>query len=126
MPSASKMRRKNGQEKEENKLYTILKNHEFIQSKKPGEYAGHRRYKIFGLPDGTCCGGRMMKRENRVWFHTLEDAVNEGYRPCNLCKPMDEQDWKRVKHLVPDCRTLAEFYRKDTGGHRWLYQGRQK
>ena len=103
-------------------FYALLREGKEILRKRPGQYAGNRRYKIFGLPDGTCCGGKQMKPENRVWFANLEDAVNEGYRPCNLCKPMDEEDWERVKNLVPDCRTLQEFYRKDTGNHRWLHE----
>lgn len=53
-----------------------------------------------------------MKKENRVFFHTLEDAVREGYRPCNNCKPIDEEEFGKIRHLVP-YKTLYEFYHRD-------------
>lgn len=92
------------------KLYTILREGELIQSPWPGKYAGYRRGKIFGRLD--CKTGMRMKKENRVFFHSLEDAVLEGYRPCMNCRPMDEDDFKAVKHLLP-YKTLEEFYRRD-------------
>ena len=52
-----------------------------------------------------------MKKENRVFFHTLEDAVMEGYRPCMNCKPIDEEDFESIKHLI-DEKTLEEFYHR--------------
>lgn len=91
------------------KLYRILKKGEVIRSETPGEYAGWGPGKIFGRLD--CKSGMRMKKENRVFFHTLEDAVTEGYRPCQKCRPIDEEDFDRIRHLVPQCRTLEEFYR---------------
>ncbi len=93
------------------KLYTILKDGEFTKSEIPGEYAGHKGYKIFGMLE--CKGGMRMKKENRVFFHSLEDAVLEGYRPCKNCKPIDEEDFERVNHLTPH-KTLEEFYNRDS------------
>jgi methylphosphotriester-DNA--protein-cysteine methyltransferase len=92
------------------KLYTILKDGGFIRSRIPGQYAGWKQGKIFGRLD--CKSGRRMKKENRVFFHSLEDAVKEGYRPCKNCKPIDEQDFETIKHLVP-YNTLEEFYDRD-------------
>jgi hypothetical protein len=91
------------------KRYRILKNGEFIRSAIPGEYAGWGPGKIFGRLD--CKSGMRMKKENRVFFHTLEDAVNEGYRPCQKCKPIDDEDFQRIKYLVPKCKSLDEFYK---------------
>jgi len=54
-----------------------------------------------------------MKKENRVFFHALEDAVSQGYRPCMNCRPIDEEDFERIRHLVPQYRTVEEFYRRD-------------
>ena len=93
------------------KGYTILKNGEFIQSPIPGEYAGWRPRKIFGRLD--CKSGMRMEKENRVFFHRLEDAINEGYRPCKKCKPIDEEDFLRIQYLVPTYRNVAEFYKRD-------------
>ncbi|MBU2638501.1 MAG: methyltransferase domain-containing protein [Nanoarchaeota archaeon] len=94
------------------KLYSILKGGRAIQSPMPGEYAGNSPRKIFGRLDcGT--GKRLMKPENRVFFHTLEDAVTQGYRPCNNCKPINEQDFEKIRDLIPE-QTLEEFYKRRT------------
>ncbi len=68
------------------KYYTLLRNGEFIKSTTPGKYAGYKKDKIFGKLD--CKSGMRMKKENRVFFATWEDAINEGYRPCKNCKPI--------------------------------------
>ncbi len=94
-------------------LYKILKDNETIESPVPGEYAGYRRGKIFGRLD--CKSGMQMKKENRVFFHTIKGAVEQGYRPCKKCRPMDEDDFEQVRHLVSECATLEEFYNRDSG-----------
>ena len=93
------------------KLYNILKDGEFIQSKTPGKFAGWGPGKIFGKLD--CKSGMRMKKKNRVFFHTLKDAVNEGYRPCKKCKPIDEKDFEQVRKLVPQYANVDEFYNRD-------------
>lgn len=92
------------------KLYKILKDGETIESDIPGTLAGYRPRKIFGRLD--CKSGMRMRKENRVFFHTLEDAVRQGYRPCNNCKPIDEGDFEKIRHMVP-YKTLYEFYHRD-------------
>ena len=69
------------------KIYKILKASETVESTIPGMYAGWKPGKIFGRLD--CESGKRMKKENRVFFHSLEDTINEGYRPCKNCKPLD-------------------------------------
>lgn len=91
------------------KLYKILKEGEIIESPIPGEYAGYKKGKIFGRLD--CKSGMRMKKENMVFFHTLEDAVMEGYRPCMNCRPTDKEDFERIKHLISE-KTLEEFYHR--------------
>ncbi|HII15800.1 MAG TPA: metal-binding protein [Nanoarchaeota archaeon] len=91
------------------KLYKVLKNGEIMESPVPGQYAGYKRGKIFGRLG--CKSGMRMKKENRVFFHTLEDAVREGYHPCMNCRPIDEKDFENIKHLVPE-KTLEEFYHR--------------
>jgi len=88
-------------------IYKILENGQIVLSDVPGKYAGHKKYKIFGRLD--CKSGMKMKKENRVFFHTLEDAVLHGYRPCRNCNPMDEEEFKRIRESVP-YKTLNEFY----------------
>jgi len=92
------------------KQYTILKEGEFIPSEIPGEYAGWASGKIFGRLD--CKSGMRMKKENRVFFHSLEDAVSEGYRPCKKCQPIDEEEFEEIRHLVL-YETMREFYNRD-------------
>ena len=95
--------------------YRILVNGEFIVSSKPGIYAGWNGGKssrrIFGSLD--CKSGMRMKKENRVFFHTLEDAVTQGYRPCKNCNPIDEDVFDRIKDLVSQYKTLDDFYNRD-------------
>jgi len=90
--------------------YRILKEGKIIQSDIPGKYAGHRGLKIFGRLD--CHSGKRMKRENRVFFHTMEDAIIQGYRPCKNCRPMNEEDFVNCRNLISD-RNLESFYNRD-------------
>jgi hypothetical protein len=70
------------------KKYKILKDGKIIESSVPGKYAGYKKDKIFGRL--VCKSGMRMKKENRVFFLTWEDAINEGYRPCKNCKPVPD------------------------------------
>ena len=93
-----------------NETYAILKQGEVIKSEIPGEYVGWAPRKIFGRLD--CRSGMRMNSENRVFFHSLEDAVNEGYRPCKKCHPIDEKDFERIKNLV-SYGSVEEWYDRD-------------
>jgi methylphosphotriester-DNA--protein-cysteine methyltransferase len=66
-------------------MYKVIKNNQIVNSDVPGLYAGWRSGKIFGRLD--CKSGLRMKKENRVFFLTYQDAVDSGYRPCKNCKP---------------------------------------
>ena len=66
-------------------VYRTLKNGQITESDVQGRFAGWKPGKIFGRLD--CRSGLRMKRENRVFFLTWQDAINEGYRPCKKCKP---------------------------------------
>ena len=65
--------------------YKVLKDGKIIESGFPGRYAGYSVGRIFGRLD--CQSGMRMKKENRVFFLTWEDAILQGYRPCQNCKP---------------------------------------
>lgn len=67
------------------KRYKVLKDGKIVESAVPGTFAGWKRGKIFGRLD--CRSGKRMKKENRVFLLTWEDAVAAGYRPCMVCKP---------------------------------------
>lgn len=44
---------------------------------------GNRKLKIYGKLN--CRSGKRMKRENHVFFHSKEDALQKGFRPCGHC-----------------------------------------
>ena len=69
-----------------------IKDGETSESEVPGNYAGWRPRKIFGRLD--CKSGMRMKRENRVFFLSWDDAVAAGYRPCKNCKPTPEDTYE--------------------------------
>lgn len=53
---------------------------------------GNRKLKIYGLLN--CASGKRMKRENRVFFTGLNEAINKGYRPCGNCLRAEYKEWK--------------------------------
>jgi len=46
-------------------------------------FGGNKQLKIYGTL--SCKSGKRMKKENRVFFISKEEAINEGYRPCGHC-----------------------------------------
>ena len=93
------------------KKYKILKNNKIIESTVSGTFAGYKKGKIFGRLD--CKSGMRMKKENRVFFHNLEDAVKQGYRPCNNCRPIHLPEFEKIKRLIPyqNINNIKDFYR---------------
>lgn len=75
------------------KKYEIFKNGQIIESDIPGKFAGIKTTMIFGRLD--CKSGMRAKKENRVFFLAWEDAIAAGYRPCLLCKPKSNDEYKR-------------------------------
>jgi methylphosphotriester-DNA--protein-cysteine methyltransferase len=53
---------------------------------------GNRKLKIYGLLE--CSSGRRMKRENRVFFISLTEALQNSYRPCGNCMHAAYKEWK--------------------------------
>ncbi|MBS1519790.1 MAG: metal-binding protein [Bacteroidetes bacterium] len=47
------------------------------------QFGGNKKLKIYGTL--KCSSGKRMKTENRVFFKSAEEAINEGYRPCGHC-----------------------------------------
>ncbi|WP_339608401.1 Ada metal-binding domain-containing protein [uncultured Roseivirga sp.] len=55
-------------------------------------WAGNRKLKIYGTLN--CASGKRMKRENRVFFHSLDQAKLNGFRPCGHCMRTEYLNWK--------------------------------
>ena len=91
------------------KLYSVIKDGQTVRTEIPGQYAGWRDGKIFGRLD--CKSGMRMKKESRVFFAALEDAVKQGYRPYNKCKSLSQKDFELIKGLVRE-GTLEDFYHR--------------
>ena len=53
---------------------------------------GNSQVKIFGQL--SCRSGKQMKRENRVFFVSKQEAINQGYRPCARCMNKEYKAWK--------------------------------
>jgi methylphosphotriester-DNA--protein-cysteine methyltransferase len=66
-------------------LYYKLKQHEI-------RFGGNPKLKIYGTL--SCASGKKMKRENRVFFSSENEAVENGFRPCGHCMKEKYQKWK--------------------------------
>lgn len=68
------------------KVYTVLSGGQFITTERPGAYAASRNTRVFGRL--TCPSGKQkMKPANRVFLADWWDAVEQGFRPCKVCRP---------------------------------------
>lgn len=59
---------------------------------------GNKKLKIYGTLH--CFSGKRMKRENRVFFVSEEEAGALGYRPCGHCMKQEYQYWKHTHGSV--------------------------
>ncbi len=48
--------------------------------------------KTTGIFCRPSCRARKPKRENVIFFDTTQEALQNGYRPCKVCKPMENLD----------------------------------
>ncbi len=56
------------------------------------QFGGNRRLKIYGKL--SCSSGKRMKKENRVFFSSEEEAIRNNYRPCGHCMKAQYKMWK--------------------------------
>jgi len=56
------------------------------------KFGGNRKLKIYGLLH--CSSGKRMKRENRVFFKSEKEALENNYRPCGHCMKVEYKLWK--------------------------------
>lgn len=55
-------------------------------------FGGNKKLKIYGHLD--CKSGKRMKRKNRVFFTTEQEAQQFHYRPCGHCMREKYKKWK--------------------------------
>ncbi|WP_114790617.1 Ada metal-binding domain-containing protein [Niabella yanshanensis] len=55
-------------------------------------WGGHQQLKIYGVLN--CTTGKKMKRTNRVFFASEQEALRNGYRPCGHCMRAAYKKWK--------------------------------
>ena len=55
-------------------------------------FGGNLKLKIYGTL--SCASGKKMKRENRVFFSSENEAIKKGFRPCGHCMKENYQKWK--------------------------------
>jgi methylphosphotriester-DNA--protein-cysteine methyltransferase len=54
-------------------------------------FGGNRKLNIYGTLQ--CKSGKRMKRENRAFFLSEEEAIKEGFRPCGHCMKTAYKKW---------------------------------
>lgn len=54
---------------------------------------GNRKLKIYGVLQ--CASGKKMKKKNRIFFESEQEAVDNGYRPCGHCLVKKYKIWKK-------------------------------
>jgi Metal binding domain of Ada len=55
-------------------------------------FGGNIKLKIYGTL--SCKSGKRMKKQNRVFFVSEEEALSNGYRPCGHCMKNKYKKWK--------------------------------
>lgn len=54
--------------------------------------AGNAKLKIYGSLH--CSSGKRMYKQNRVFFESEQDAIQNHYRPCGHCMKEKYKEWK--------------------------------
>lgn len=75
-------------------LHTELSNTDLWKKIKAQKilFGGNKKLGIYGLL--TCKSGKLMKKENRVFFSSENEALENGYRPCGNCMYKEYANWK--------------------------------
>ncbi|MDP9959982.1 Ada metal-binding domain-containing protein [Chryseobacterium lathyri] len=56
------------------------------------KFGGNHKLKIYGLLQ--CSSGKRMKKENRVFFISEKEALENNYRPCGHCMKVKYKLWR--------------------------------
>jgi methylphosphotriester-DNA--protein-cysteine methyltransferase len=55
-------------------------------------FGGNLKLRIYGKLN--CRSGKRMKKENRVFFGSEKEAIEQGFRPCGHCMINEYKKWK--------------------------------
>lgn len=55
-------------------------------------FAGNAKLKIYGSLQ--CGSGKRMRKGNRLFFESEENAIQNFYRPCGHCMKKEYKQWK--------------------------------
>lgn len=55
-------------------------------------FGGNKNLKIYGRLN--CSFGKRMKRENRIFFASEKEALQNEFRPCGPCMRREYKKWK--------------------------------
>lgn len=55
-------------------------------------FGGNLKLGIYGKLN--CSSGKRMKKENRVFFTSEEEAIQQSFRPCGHCMNNEYKKWK--------------------------------
>ncbi|MEP6595813.1 MAG: Ada metal-binding domain-containing protein [Ginsengibacter sp.] len=58
-------------------------------------FGGNEKLKIYGTLQ--CKSGKRMKKENRLFFRSENEAIKNGFRPCGHCMKNKYEAWKKSK-----------------------------
>ena len=64
-------------------------------------FGGNDLLKIYGTLH--CRSGKRMKKENRVFFISEKEALDNGYRPCGHCMHGKYKLWKTQHRPLKEC-----------------------
>lgn len=80
--------------------HSKLSNEEFRSfiRKREIKLGGNKQLRIYGTL--SCRSGKRMKKENRVFFTSGEEAIREGYRPCGHCMKKEFRTWQENKLAI--------------------------
>lgn len=68
--------------------------------------------KTTGIFCRPSCKSKSPKRENVIFFDTLEQAENSGLRPCKRCRP-DLAEFQPLKEAAEKIKIICEQYYRD-------------
>jgi len=72
--------------------FTRIRQLKTLLNKNEIALAGNSKLKIFGKL--RCHSGKRMKTQNRVFFSSITEAYELGYRPCGHCMRIEFKFWK--------------------------------
>ena len=77
-----------------------------VKSNKVGFYYGVRTTGIFCKPG---CSSRLPRKENVLFFNTAKEAIEEGFRPCKRCNPLNDNNTSIHSEIVKEvCKLIKE------------------